>query len=598
MTISKVAARTAVASFFWLMPATAMAAPAPVQKTEVAVELSNGLVKIGERASIRIQLSATNARIDPLTSVDLPEVEGLSFGAVGGPARTSEFGRGPRGRMTERTRLTYSVPVTASGKGSYTIPPLTLKVGDREVRAPLEPMALEVVEDIVGSRVLVLDMEPVPERVFEGEPYTLEFTLGWALSLTVDGMILQVPWYGRQDGVVSLARSNSGNLVDFPIGPGRNRSAAMEDLGPRRRDGEEYRLFTFERRFVGTRPGTIEFGRTILQVNERRNGDRFGRTRVEPYYQVIPDFSIEVVPVPEEGRPVDWSGAIGDVQVDREVRRRDIDLGDSIKFELSYRGEGNLEFFDPPDLSRVAGFEDFRVLGVEDRTEPYSRLIEYDLVPRSADVTEIPPVPLTVFDTEAESFRTIESDPVEIRVRPGDPGADDPFEGLEKVDEEEVPAALRDIAARPRSDGGGIPSGPSPGAAATTLFASIVGWVSLRRYVRRKGDPNSVVARRRRGAFRRLKRDLSAREAGSDPSVRALALERFLAARTHTAPGSWIGRSEFGPSDGFEPSDRLQEEFRNLRTELDGPVFGGKASGSADRRRISAFAERAISEGL
>ena len=602
MTISKATIFVSVAAVFWFVaPATAM----PAQKTEVAVDLSNGIVKIGERASIRIQLTATNAKADKLKSVDPPEVEGLTFGAVGGPATFSEFVRGPRGRMTERSSFTYTIPVTASGKGKYVIPPLTLKVGDREVRAPLEPMELEVVEDLVGSRVLVLEMQSVPDRVYEGEPYTLEFTLGWASSLSVDGMVLQVPWYGRQDGVIPLAKANSGNMVDFPIGPGRNRSAAMEDFGRRRRDGDEYRLFSFKRRFVGTRPGTIEFPRTVLQVNERRLRDRFGRTRVEPYYQVIPKFSIEVVPVPEEGRPVDWSGAIGDVEVDRDVRRRDIDAGDSLKFELSYSGEGNLEFFDPPDLSRVAGFDNFRVLGVEDQTQPYLRIIEYDLVPLSADVTEIPPVPLSVFDTESGTFNVIESDPVEIRVRAGEAGAEDPFEGLEDVDEEVVPEALRDIAARPRTDDERLPLGPAPGTTAMTLFASIIGWVSLRRYVRRRGDPNSVVARRRRGALGRLKRDLGSSRASTDPRLRALALERFLSARTNTEPEAWIGRSEFDASDGFVASEELQEEFLSLRSELDRPVFAGDAhapdregDGAADRSRILAFADRAIAEGL
>ena len=602
MTIPKTLIFLVIATVFWCVPSVAAT---PAQKTEVAVELSNGLVKVGERASIRIQLTATNAKVETLNSVDLPEVEGLSFGSVGGPARYSEFVRGVRGRMTERSTFTYTVPVTASGKGKYTIPPLTLKVGGKEIQAPLEAMELEVVEDIVGSRVLVLEMEPVPDRVYEGEPYTLEFTLGWDASLTVDGMVLQIPWYGRQDGVILLAQANSGSMLDFPIGPGRNRAAKMEDLRLRRRKGTDYRLFSFKRRFVGTRPGTIEFPRTILQVNERRRSDRFGRTRVEPYYQVIPEFSIEVVPVPEEGRPVDWSGAIGDVNVDRDLRRRDIDAGDSLKFELSYSGEGNLEFFDAPDLSRVAGFENFRVLGIEDQTQPYMRLFEYDLVPLSANVTEIPSVPLTVFDTESGSFEVIESDPVEIRVRAGEAGADDPFEGLDEKDDDEVPDALRDIAARPREDEERFAPGPAPGTAAMTLLASIVGWVSLRRFVRRRGDPNSVVARRRRGALGRLKRDLGANDARADTRVRALALERFLAARSNTAPEAWIGRSEFEPTDGFVASDELQAEFQSLRTELDRPVFGadaptssGDANVRADRSRILAFAERAISEGL
>ena len=61
------------------------------------------------------------------------------------------------------------------------------------------------------------------------------------------------------------------------------------------------------------------------------------------------------MPVPEEGRPLDWTGAVGPVEVSRDAQRRDIDLGDSLELSVRYSGSGNLEFFEAPKLERIEG---------------------------------------------------------------------------------------------------------------------------------------------------------------------------------------------------------------------------------------------------
>ena len=123
----------------------------------------------------------------------------------------------------------------------------------------------------------------------------------------------------------------------------------------------------------------------------------------------MPGFSIDVVPVPEEAA-LDWTGAVGPVEVSRDAQRRDIDLGDSLELSVRYSG-GNLEFFEAPKLERIEGFERFRVLASTDEKTPFLRTIEYKLVPMGPDVTEVPPIPLSVFDPEAGSYVTIATEP-------------------------------------------------------------------------------------------------------------------------------------------------------------------------------------------
>ncbi|MEC8512140.1 MAG: BatD family protein [Planctomycetota bacterium] len=555
-------------------------------QSSVDVSLTSGYAKLGEEVRIVIRATVSgNREVGGLESIELPEVEGLDFGRVMGPSTSSRFEMDGRGRMVGTQTLTYAVAVAASRVGTFEIPRFPLRIDGRDITAPDAPMTLKVLEDIEGSRALVLELEELPARVFEGEPYTFDLTIGWSMGVRGGSVLLQIPWWGRQDGVIELQPQLTGAERGFPIDRRGRSELAVSDLGVRDRDGAPYQLYRLRRRFVATRPGTVSFPRTVLEVSRGRGRDAL--------YQVVPEFSIEVVPVPEEGRPLDWTGAVGPIEVSRDAQRRDIDLGDSLELSVRYSGSGNLEFFEAPKLERVEGFERFRVLASTDEKTPFMRAIEYELVPMGPDVTEVPPIPLSVFDPESGGYVTIATEPMTIRVSGAASDEEDPFAGLGsgEVPEGRAPT-LRDIQPRPvttgpRSTGGG----PGAGAGLIALLVAFGGWVTTRRAVRRSGDPGGRRARAKRGALRALRRELR----GADgPGARALALERFLAARTGTSPGEWIGRSSLvGSVDGA--SAALERSFTELRERLDRAAYQGGAAAPGDDE-VVALARRIVQE--
>ena len=70
-----------------------------------------------------------------------------------------------------------------------------------------------------------------------------------------------------------------------------------------------------------------------------------------------------MIPLPEQGRPLDFSGAVGTFHASARADRTDVDVGDSIKLSVEWTGDGNLEFFAPPELDRLDAFAGFRVFG-------------------------------------------------------------------------------------------------------------------------------------------------------------------------------------------------------------------------------------------
>lgn len=577
MNLSRICAL--VACLLIVLQGSLAAAPAQSQ-AKIDVSLTGGYAKLGEEVRIVIRAVTSEREIGPLEGIELPEVAGLEFGRVLGPSRSSRFEMDARGRMVGTTTLTYAVPVTAKRTGEFEIPPIKLEIDGKTITAPDAPMTLKVLEDIEGSRALVLDLKPLPARVYEGQPYSFDMTIGWSMGVRGGSVLLQVPWWGKQEGVIELEPQLTGAERDFPIDRRGRAALAVTDLGVRDRDGTPFQLYRLNRRFIATRPGTVTFPRTVLEVGRGRGRDAL--------YQVVPEFSVEVIPVPEAGRPVEWTGAIGPIEVTRDAQRRDIDMGDSLKLEVRYSGEGNIEFFETPKLERVEGFERFRLLGSSDQNTPFMRTIEYELVPLDGDVTEVPPIPLSVFDPASGEFRTVSTEPMTIRVNGGAADGEDPFAGLAEEEPVDRAPVLRDIAARPAT-GGPVDAGRGPGlgAALGSLLLAVLGTAFVRRAVRRGGDPSGAAARARRGALRSLEREL---KGARQPGDMNLALERFLAARTGTPAGEWIGRSrlEGAPDD-------LQRSFGALRERLDRAAYqGGGTPPSPDE--IVACARRIAQE--
>ena len=574
--------------------------PAPQAQANCEVKLTKGLATLGESIAIRVVVEVPGGRrMVDVKFEDMAPIEGLSFERAVRGAFNQSMVFDARGRAVSKASVTYQIPILVQATGDYSIPPINFTVDGKRITLPVAPMSLRVVEDLAASDLLNFERGEVPERVFEGEPFEIELTWGWDAGVQAESVRLRIPWYENQDGVVELDSPASGSTVPFPVN--RSLQIPVTRLGRLKRRGIEFESFRMLKRFVATRPGTLEFSRSIFELRAlgARRG-RIGRSRDRTYYGPLDPFSIEVVPVPEAGRPIDWTGAVGKITVSRQALQRDVDAGAPIDFELTYTGEGNLEFFPAPDLSRLAAFDDFRVLGIDDEKGAYERVITYDLVPLKSSLTEVPPVPLVVFDTGAEAYKTLETEPLSIRVRKVE-SADglDPFGGLEE-DDEPPAIVLRDIAARPTSSGGLLQSGPGAGTCFLTLLLGLVSWRSLRRSVRRRGDPASQGARQRRGALKELER--SVRGASGAPGY-AAALERFLAARTGTEPGAWIGASdlihEHTVAGDAAVSPELREMYRALRRDLDAEVFGGDQTRTfGDPSRITQFARRAVKEGL
>ncbi|HTF88386.1 MAG TPA: hypothetical protein VK843_08250 [Planctomycetota bacterium] len=233
---------------------------------------------------------------------------------------------------------------------------------------------------------------------------------------------VQAPWLANLSGATPLEPTETepaqaDGSKTFVLNDALARARPVPDL---RVDGREFRSYEFERTFLATAPGSLELPESQLRFaygtrwNEGYVTDHVLVDRVEAFVRGA-GRSLTILPLPETGRPEGFSGAVGRLSLRGETSARDVELGSSLKLVLQISGEGNLEFFDAPRLERIEGW---RVNGSTDQKSRALRTIEYDISPESAQVTRLPQVAFSFFDTTPPaSYRTLRTDAIPIAVR-------------------------------------------------------------------------------------------------------------------------------------------------------------------------------------
>jgi oxygen tolerance protein BatD len=544
-------------------------------EARVTAQLSSGVVKLGADAVLLVTVE--NASFSEIR--ELPKVEGLDLGPLGPPSMRQSFFRDVNGRTTNTAERTWAIPVRPRRTGEFKIPPLTLNVDGSEASTP--ELALTVVADLKGEDLGFFRIQPSTSKIVEGQPFSIELRFGWDQAKRINYANLSLPWWGQLPGALEMeAGPTRAGAQEFEIGLNSNSTVKVEEIQPEIVRGRPFRTFRAVRTFTPTRSNALEFPTSFLEFGtlvESRDWINSRREKVESYYARAEGFSIEVVPLPEAGRPLDYGGAIGRLQVRATAEPRDVDAGDSIKFTVEYSGEGNLEFFTAPDPARVGGFESFRVYGKTESKTFDRRKIVYDLAPTTSEVHEIPPLPLPVFDPTEDRYTVVATQPLAIRVR-----ALSKSSGLEAPSAGTTAAArdIRDIHSDPRPGDG--PARPGAPIAASLLAAAPVVWLAMRTAARRRQDPREPAERRRRLARKELQRALARAGLAPQGAARAEldAFEEFLAARTRERREAWEGRDAsawFAERHSGSPQPELIREIAGLLRELERAAWGDAA---------------------
>jgi hypothetical protein len=152
--------------------------------------------------------------------------------------------------------------------------------------------------------------------------------------------------------------------------------------------------------------------------------DPFGRSARESVGETKP-IEIEVLPLPGEGRPEDFTGAVGQFDMRVSPSSRTVKTGESLTLTVKISGRGNVKSIG--DLV-VPEFGDFRVFAPKARESSDVQRLRvggvktYDLVlvPQRIGEYTLEGFSFSYFDPELGKYITSTANPIEIEVGVGD----------------------------------------------------------------------------------------------------------------------------------------------------------------------------------
>lgn len=134
--------------------------------------------------------------------------------------------------------------------------------------------------------------------------------------------------------------------------------------------------------------------------------------------------TITVKPLPENGKPVGFTGAVGQFTFDVVTSKSDLKANESLTAKLEISGTGNLKLFELPKLTLPSSLEVYEPELVEDVTTTLSGTRgkisnHYTIVPQYKGKYPIPSVAFSYFDPDQQVYKTLTSKQLLINVFEG-----------------------------------------------------------------------------------------------------------------------------------------------------------------------------------
>lgn len=380
--------------------------------------------KIPLGASVQLNLSFKGS--NDVSALDLPDVDGFRI-AYRGPSSMTTI---VNGRVSQSITHIYElVPVR---EGTFTIGPFSLDYKGKQYST--QAITVEVYkssqpassfsgssnlsqEDASGfNDRLVLTMELARKKVYVNE------TIALALKLYVSGVALRDILYPQFD--------HDG----FSVGEFQKPEQYNEILS-----GVGYDVVEFKTTIAPLKPGLLKLGPAQLQCSvlvqsrvKRRgsslfddffNNDNFSNFLSGMDMRQITlksqDIIVEALPLPEDGKPKDFNGAMGNFEFKLDANPKEVKVGDPITVRMVIEGEGNLNTVVAPVLSEQQGF---KVYEPQVTTKDNKKIFEQILMPKKDTITQIPSFSFSFFDTAKGIYRTITSQAIAIKVDKSEEG--------------------------------------------------------------------------------------------------------------------------------------------------------------------------------
>ncbi|MDB4352823.1 BatD family protein [Porticoccaceae bacterium] len=195
-------------------------------------------------------------------------------------------------------------------------------------------------------------------------------------------------------------------------------------------NGEDYRFLVLRKTVLYPQKiGKLNIEPLTLDISMRvptKRRDIFGSLLMTRVNKTVSagNKTISVKSLPEVGKPVDFTGAVGNFSLNVLTSKTELDALESLQVKVSVKGKGNLKLFKLPKISLPSSLEVYEPEHNEDVKTNVSGMLgsisdSYTVVPQYKGKYPIPSISFSYFDLKTESYKRLSSDEIIINVLNG-----------------------------------------------------------------------------------------------------------------------------------------------------------------------------------
>ncbi|MEL0651599.1 BatD family protein [Algibacter sp. TI.3.09] len=194
--------------------------------------------------------------------------------------------------------------------------------------------------------------------------------------------------------------------------------------------GEDYRYLVLRKTVLyPQKTGELNIEPLTLNLSMRvptNRRDIFGGSIMTRVSKVVSagNQTISVKPLPEQGKPADFTGAVGSFSFDVTSSKQVLDASESLQIKVGVKGNGNLKLFKLPKLSLPSSLEVYEPEHAENVKTNSAGMQgdisdSYTVVPQYKGKYPIPSTSFSYFDLKTKSYKRLNSDEIIIDVQNG-----------------------------------------------------------------------------------------------------------------------------------------------------------------------------------
>lgn len=133
---------------------------------------------------------------------------------------------------------------------------------------------------------------------------------------------------------------------------------------------------------------------------------------------------IHVMPLPEAGKPADFTGAVGNFSINAGIDKREVKANEALNYNVKITGSGNIKLFKALNTNFPPDFEKYDPKVSDTVTETTngvsgSRIYDYLLIPRHEGAYTIDPLKFSYFNPATGRYVSLNTKAFQVKVDKG-----------------------------------------------------------------------------------------------------------------------------------------------------------------------------------